>query len=219
MADDRPILFGYWRSTAAYRVRIALAVKGIEAVHRPVDLRDGEQREPAHRARSAAGLVPVWQEPDGFTLTQSLAIIEYLDAMVPDPPLLPGDARQKAVIREIVLMIAADIHPLQNLRVLEALRVQFGADEAARTAWLRGWIEAGLGAVERRLAETAGHFAVGDTLTLADVVLVPQAYAARRFEVDLMRFPRVSAAVAAAAAVPAVAAAHPDRQADAAPPP
>lgn len=219
MADDRPTLFGYWRSSAAYRVRIALNAKGVEAAHIAVHLRDGEQSGPAHRARSAAGLVPVWQEPDGFTLTQSLAIVEYLDAIAPDPPLLPGDARQKAVIREIALMIAADIHPLHNLRVLDALRVQLGADEAARIAWLRGWIEAGLGAVERRLAETAGRFAVGDTLTLADLCLVPQAYAARRFEVDLMRFPRVGAAVAAAQALPAVAAAHPDRQADAAPTP
>lgn len=215
MAGDRPMLFGYWRSTAAYRVRIALNVKGIDVAHVPVHLRHGEQGEAAHRARSAAALVPVWQEPDGFTLTQSLAIIGYLDAVAPDPPLLPGDARRKAVINEIALMIAADIHPLHNLRVLGALSTQFGADEAARTAWLRGWIGTGLAAVEERLAQTAGRFAVGDALTLADLCLVPQVYAARRFAVDLTPFSRVRAAVEAANALPAVAAAHPDQQPDA----
>lgn len=215
MVDDRPTLFGYWRSSAAYRVRIALNVKGMDATHVPVHLRRGEQGDAAHRERSAAGLVPVWQEPDGFTLTQSLAIIEYIDAIAPDPPLLPGDARQRAAIREIALMVAADIHPLHNLRVLEALRVQFDADEAARIGWLRGWVETGLAAVEARLAHATGRYAVGDALTLADLCLVPQAYAARRFAVDLTPFPRVRAAVDAAEAVPAVAAAHPEKQADA----
>ena len=123
MQDPRPepCLYDYWRSSAAYRVRIALNLKRITAKHIPVDLRAGEQTSAEHRARNPAGLVPVWREADGFTLAQSLAIIEYLDEIYPDPPLLPNEPRRKAVCREIAYTIACDIHPVGNLRVLEKL--------------------------------------------------------------------------------------------------
>ena len=213
MAD--PVLYGYWRSSAAYRVRIALELKGIRAEQVFVHLRNGDQRGAAHRGLNPAGLVPVWREADGFTLTQSLAIIEYLEEIQPEPPLLPGSARARAAIREIALDIAADIHPVGNLRVLDKLTADFGADAAARAAWNRHWIAVGFDAIERRLEQTAGHHCVGDVVTLADVCLVPQVYNARRFELDLSPYPLIAAADAAARALPAFAAAAPDNQPDA----
>jgi maleylpyruvate isomerase len=213
---DSPILHGYWRSTAAYRVRIALALKGIAARQAFVHLRRGEQRSEAFRdGLNPAGLVPVWEEADGVRLTQSLAIIEYLDEIHPEPPLLPGSPRARAMIREIALDIAADVHPIGNLRVLDKLTADFGADAAARAAWNRHWIAQGFDAVERRLEQTSGHHAVGDTPTLADVCLVPQVYNARRFELDLSPWPLIRAADEAARALPAFAAAAPEAQPDA----
>ncbi len=212
MAD--PILYGYWRSSAAYRVRIALNLKGVAATVVPVDLRHGDQRGESYRAKAPAGLVPLWDE-DGFRLGQSLAIIDYLDERFPDPPLLPQDPRQRAACREIAYTIACDIHPLGNLRVLDKLGADFAADGATRQAWARHWIACGFDAIEARLAETAGRHAIGDRVTLADICLVPQTYSARRFEVDLAAYPRVVAADAAARALPAFAAAAPEKQADA----
>ncbi len=206
-----PILYGYWRSSAAYRVRIALNLKGITATAAPVDLRQGEQRGQAYRAMAPAGLVPMWEEP-GFRLGQSLAIIAYLDERYPDPPLLPQDPRLRAACREIAYTIACDIHPLGNLRVLEKLGADLGADGAAKTAWAAGWITAGFDAIEARLAETAGAHAIGDRVTLADICLVPQTYNARRFEVDLSPYPRIVAADAAARALAPFAAAAPEHQ-------
>jgi maleylpyruvate isomerase len=209
-----PVLYGYWRSSAAYRVRIALNLKGITAKAAPVDLRRGGQSAGPYRAMAPAGLVPLWEE-GGFRLGQSLAIIEYLDERVPDPPLLPRDPRLRAICREIAFTIACDIHPLGNLRVLTKLGADFAADEATRQAWARHWISAGFESIEARLAETAGRHAVGDAITLADVCLVPQTYNARRFELDLSPYPRIVAADAAARAHPALAAAAPEKQADA----
>ena len=179
MAD--PTLFGYWRSSAAYRVRIACKLKGIEPEQQFIHLRKGEHRCAAHLARNPAGLVPVWREGE-FSLSQSLAIIEYLDETHPAPKLLPGDAKRRASIREIALDIAADIHPIGNLRVLDALTSEFKADAGSRAAWCRRWIGLGLAAIEARLRVTAGRFAVGDDITLADICLVPQLYNARRFD-------------------------------------
>jgi len=215
MGPNDPVLFGYWRSTAAYRVRIALNLKGVGARHAFVHLRNAEQHGAGHRARSPADLVPVWCEADGFNLTQSLAIIAYLDEIHPDPALLPGDARMRAAVREIALMVAADTHPLHNLRVVDELTARFGADALVRADWVRHWIGLGFAAVERRLERTTGRFSVGDAPTLADVCLVPQAYAARRFELDLSPFPRISVVAAAAESHPAFAAARPDVQPDA----
>jgi maleylpyruvate isomerase len=161
--------------------------------------------------------VPVWRDADGFTLAQSLAIIEYLDEIYPDPPLLPNDPRQKALCREIANTIACDIHPIGNLRVLEKLAADYGAGDAARAAWKRHWIGTGtgFGAIEARLAAIAGRHAVGDQITLADICLVPQVYNARRFGLDLAPFPRIVAADAAAREQPAFAAAAPEAQPDA----
>ncbi len=209
-----PILYGYWRSSAAYRVRIALNLKGITATTTAVDLRRGEQRSGVYRATAPAGLVPMWEE-DGFRLGQSLAIITYIDECFPDPPFLPKDPRQRAICREIAYTIACDIHPLGNLRVLDKLGADFAADSAARRAWAGHWITAGFAAIEARLVETAGRHAIGDAITLADICLVPQTYNARRFEVDLSPFPRIVAADSAARAHPAFAAAAPDNQPDA----
>jgi maleylpyruvate isomerase len=217
MQDPLPeaCLFGYWRSSAAYRVRIALNLKRINPRQISVQLPLGEHTRDEHRARNPAGLVPVWREADGFTLAQSLAIIDYLDEIYPDPPLLPNDPRQKAVCREIAYTIACDIHPIGNLRVLEKLTADYGAGAGARAAWNRHWIGTGFGAIEARLATIAGRHSAGDQITLADICLVPQVYNARRFGLDLAPYPRIVAADAAAREEPAFAAAAPEAQPDA----
>jgi maleylacetoacetate isomerase len=208
-------LFGYWRSSAAYRVRIALNLKGITVKQRPVQLETGEQNGRAYRTLNPAGLVPLWREPDSFTLAQSLAIIEYFDEIYPNPPLLPGEPQRRALCREIAYTIACDIHPICNLRVLQKLTADHGASAEARNAWNRHWIGIGFDAIEARLASTAGHHVVGDMVSLADICLVPQVYNARRFGLDLSPYPRIAAADAAARKVPAFAAAAPEVQADA----
>jgi maleylpyruvate isomerase len=210
-----PCLFGYWRSSAAYRVRIALNLKAIAASQVPVQLQAGEQKSADYRALNPAGLVPLWRELDGFTLAQSLAIIEYLDEKFPDPPLLPDDFRQKALCREIAYTIACDIHPAGNLRVLEKLTADYGAGPEARAAWNRHWIAAGFDAIETRLAAMAGRHAIGDRISLADICLVPQVYNALRVGLDLAPYPRITAADAAARKLPAFMAAAPEAQADA----
>jgi len=207
-------LYGYWRSSAAYRVRIGVYLKGLAPEQAFVHLRKGEQRSPEHLARNPLGLVPVWREGD-FTLGQSLAILEYLDETHPEPPLLPGDARQRATIREIALTIAADIHPIGNLRVLAKLNADYGMDEAGRAAWNRHWIGLGFAAIEARLAATAGRFAAGDSVSLADICLVPQVYNARRFALDLTPYPTLVRVDENARALPAFAAAAPETQPDA----
>lgn len=211
-----PVLYGYWRSSAAYRVRIVLNLKQIAAEQAFVHLVRGEQRGETYLAENPAGLVPCWREPGGFHLAQSLAIIDYLDSLYPDPPLLPSDARLKAICREIAYTIACDIHPLGNLRVLNKLTSDFGAELSDRQAWNRHWIATGFAAIEARLKETAGHHAIGDRISLADVCLVPQVYNARRFELDLTPYPFIAAADAAANALPAFAFAAPEHQPDAA---
>ena len=210
-----PCLFGYWRSSAAYRVRIALNLKRITAKQIPVQLQKGEQRSANYRALNPAGLVPLWREPDGFTLAQSLAIIEYLDEKFPDPPLLPDDLRQKALCREIAYTIACDVHPAGNLRVLEKLTADYGAGAEACAAWNRHWIAKGFDVIEARLAATAAQHAVGNRISLADICLVPQVYNARRVDLDLTPYPRVVAADAEARKLPAFAAAGPEAQPDA----
>ncbi len=180
-----------------------------------MQLQLGEQKSDEHRGRNPAGLVPVWREADGFTLAQSLAIIEYLDEIYPNPPLLPNEPRQKAVCREIAYSIACDIHPLGNLRVLDKLTADYGAGADARVAWNRHWIGTGFGAIEARLKALAGRHAVGDQITLADICLVPQVYNARRAGLDLAPYPRIAAADAVAREHPAFAAAAPEAQPDA----
>ncbi|WP_315838133.1 maleylacetoacetate isomerase [Bradyrhizobium prioriisuperbiae] len=206
-------LYGYFRSTAAYRVRIALGLKGLGAEHKFIHLRKGEQNAPDYLKVNPAGLVPYWIE-GGFHLAQSIAIIEYLDETHPTPPLLPGDAVQRAIAREIALIVASDIHPIGNLRVLNRL-IKMGVDEPTRTAWSQHWITSGFDAIEARLAELPGPFALGEQPTLADICIVPQVFNARRFGVDLAPYPRIRGIDAAAAKIEAFAAAEPGRQPDA----
>lgn len=182
-------LYSYYRSSAAYRVRIALELKGLAYATVPVNLVEGEQRGAEYLALNPAGRVPALVE-GGQVLTQSLAIIEYLDEAHPEPPLLPGSGADRARIRAIALAIACDIHPLNNLMALQYLK-QLGVDEAATLAWYRHWVEQGLGAVEQLLAgdPRTGACCHGDTPTLADCCLVPQVFNARRFACRLEPLP------------------------------
>lgn len=184
-------LYGYFRSSAAFRVRIALNLKGLAFDTVPVHLLRGEQATPEYARVNPAGLVPALDD-GGAVLTQSLAIIEYLDERHPEPPLLPGCAVERARIRAIAQSIACEIHPLNNLRVLQYLQRTLGVDETAKTAWYRHWVEAGLATVEALLADGgSGAFCHGDTPTLADCLLVPQVFNAQRFACALDHLPTV----------------------------
>lgn len=211
-------LHGYFRSSAAYRVRIALNLKGVahEQVFHHLTRGGGEHRLPGFLALNPQGLVPALEE-DGAVLTQSLAIIEYLEERFPEPPLLPKDALGRARVRAIALGIACDIHPLNNLRTLAYVTRDLGHSEAERTAWYRHWIADGFRGIEGLLAghPATGRFCHGDRPGLADCVLVPQVFNARRFECDLAAFPTITRITAACEALPAFAAAAPSAQPDA----
>lgn len=212
-------LYTYFRSSAAYRVRIALNLKGLAYDAVPVHLLKGggEQLQAAYRAVNPSALVPALRDDDGNTLTQSLAIIEYLDEIHRDVPLLPADPLARARVRTLALMVACDIHPLGNLRVLKYLVHHLGVSEEQKTAWYRHWVGEGLSALEAHLAGSpdTGRFCHGDTPTVADCFLVPQVFNAQRFEVDLAPFPTVARINAACSGLPAFAAAHPSQQPDA----
>src|SRR5687767_14540034 len=167
----RPLLFDYWRSSASYRVRIALHLKGVAFDREPVDLLAGEQKAEAFRARSPQGFVPLL-EIDGKRLVQSLAIIDYLDATRPDPALLPTEPADRAHVRALALAVACDIHPLNNVRVLKYLSGPLAQPQEARDAWYRHWVREGLVALEAMAAPRAGLFLFGDAPTLADICLV-----------------------------------------------
>jgi maleylpyruvate isomerase len=207
-------LHGYWRSTASYRVRIALGLKGLEYRQVAHDLRVGAQRHADFVALSPQGLVPAL-EANGTVLTQSLAIIEWLDEKWPAPALLPDDADGRATVRAIAQIVACDIHPLNNLRVLTALREELGADEAGVSRWIARWMQEGFAALETLVARHGGRFAYGDTPSLADCCLVPQLFAAERFEVDVTPFPRLVAAAGHARELDAFKQADPALQPDA----
>jgi maleylpyruvate isomerase len=206
-------LHGYFRSSAAYRVRIALNLKGLTAEHLPHHLRKGEQSEPAYLALNPQGLVPTL-EKSGAVLTQSLAIIEWLDETHPNPPLLPKDPLRRARVRAFALAIACDIHPVQNLKVLARLR-QLGLPEEQVTGWAAWVNREGLAACEALIRGEKGPFCFGDKPTIADLCLVPQLANARRFGDDVSGFPRLLEAEAAAKEMKAFADAAPDRQSDA----
>jgi len=207
------ILHGYFRSTASWRVRIALGLKGLEGVQVIHHLRKGEQRAPDYLALNPQGLLPAFVTDDGAVLTQSLAIIEYLDEVSPTPSLLPADPVQRAKVRAVAQAIACDIHPVQNLKVLQRLR-DFGLAEEKVQAWAATVIEEGFDAVDKLLADQPGPFAFGDAPTLADLCIVPQLGNARRFGVEV-RWPRLLALEAACLELPAFQNAVPGRQPDA----
>jgi maleylpyruvate isomerase len=206
-------LHGYFRSSASYRVRIALNLKGLSAEHLPHHLRKGEQCAPAFLAINPQGLVPAL-EADDAVLTQSLAIIEWLDETHPTPPLLPKDPLRRAKVRAFAMALACDTHPVQNLKVLARLR-QLGLPEEKVTEWAAWANSEGLTACEKLVAGEAGPFCFGAEPTIADLCLVPQLANARRFGVDLAAFPRLLKAEEAAKKLGAFADAAPDRQPDA----
>ncbi len=211
-------LHTYFRSSAAYRVRIALNLKGLQAEMAPHHLLrgGGEHLQDAYRAINPQAMVPALED-DGMLLTQSLAIIEYLDEQHRTPPLLPPDAAGRARVRSLALAIACDIHPLANLRVLRYLVHTLGVSEDVKNAWSVHWVQEGLAALETQLARSpaTGVFCHGDAPTLADCCLVPQVFNARRVNVDMAPYPTIVRIDAACCALPAFAEAHPSRQADA----
>lgn len=207
-------LHGYFRSTAAWRVRIALNLKDLTAEHAFRHLRRGEQRAPDYLCLNPQGLLPSLETDDGAVLTQSLAICEWLEETRPEPPLLPGSPLERARIRAFALAIACDIHPVQNLKILDRLRAM-GVPEEEVTGWARSVIREGLEACELLLAGGEGPFCFGPAPTLADICLIPQVGNARRFGCDLGGLARINAAIRACEAHPAFAAAVPERQGDA----
>lgn len=211
-------LYDYFRSSAAYRVRIALALKELPAERAFIHLRKGEQKaESFRRDINPQGFVPALVTDDGDILTQSLAIIEYLDEIHPKPALLPGSAATRARLRGLSQLIACDIHPLNNLRVLQYLKNDLHHDQDTVDQWIRHWIGEGFAALESALGPTAGPYCHGRTPTLPDVVLLPQLYGARRFNVDLTPYPTLVRIGATLEEHPAFKAAHPANQPDSEP--
>ena len=210
-------LYDYFRSSAAYRVRIALQLKSQAPERAFIHLRRGAQRDESYLALNPQGLVPMLVTDKGDMLTQSLAIIEWLDETFPQPSLLPGDPAGRARVRGIALAIACDIHPLNNTRVLNYLTGTLGVTEAQKDGWYRYWVDTGLEALETSLARdhATGHFCHGDAPTVADICLVPQLANARRFAIDVAAYPTLTRIEAACMALPAFAAAAPAKQPDA----
>lgn len=214
--DGGFVLHGYYRSSAAFRVRIALALKGVAARQVSHHLRHGEHRTDAYRAIHPQAMVPALETPHGV-LTQSLSIIEYLDETLPGPALLPDDAAGRARVRSLAAIVACDIHPIDNLRVLQYLRREHGQDDAGVARWYNHWIAEGFDAIERRLGAEpqTGAFVHGDAPTLADVCLIPQVVNAGNYALDLAPYPLIRGIYDRAMALPAFADAHPSRQPDA----
>ena len=201
-------LFNYFRSSASWRVRIALALKGLDYHYRPVHLVRNEQQAEPFAGASISRLVPLLKDGDAL-LGQSLALIEYLDETHPEPPLLPADPVGRARVRALAQDIACEIHPLNNLRVLRYLTQELGVSEQDKTRWYRHWVESGLAVVEQRLRAGAGRFCHGDTPGLADCVLVPQVFNAQRFQCELAHVPEVMRIHANCMAHPAFAGTEP----------
>ena len=210
-------LYSFFRSGTSQRLRIALNLKGLQTEYLPVDLRTEQHLQAAFKAINPQGLVPALVDGDQV-LIQSPAIIEWLEEKYPNPPLLPADAQQRAHVRALAAMVGCDIHPINNRRILEYLRHQFKADEAAINAWCATWITAGFDAFEALLAadHARGDYCFGNQPGLADVYLVPQVESARRFKVDMSRWPLISAVDAACMKLPAFELAAPMKQPDAA---
>ena len=211
-------LYSYFRSSASFRVRIALELKGLPYEYVPVHLlKDGgQQLKPEFRAVNPDGLVPALAD-DGNVLQQSLAIVEYLDEVQPEPKLLPGTALDRAYVRGLAQEIACEIHPLNNLRVLKYLKHKVGVTDEVKDAWYRHWIELGFESLQANLARggKAGRFCFGDTPTLADICLVPQVFNAQRFNVDVGRYPAIAKIYEACMEMEAFQKAEPKSQPDA----
>lgn len=207
----RPVFYEYWRSSAAYRVRIALKLKGVDYESREVDLREDEQKSDEFRRLNPQGLIPML-EIDGQRLTQSIAILNYLDIRFPNVPLIPAAAAERAHVVAMAMAIACDIHPLNNLRVLKYLKNELGHSQDEVDGWYAHWITEGLPALEAMAKPRSGKFLFGDAPTGADVCLVPQLYNARRFNVPLDDYPTLLRAEDNANKLEGFAAAHPDRQ-------
>lgn len=212
-------LIGYFRSSAAFRVRIALNLKGINVEHASRHLRKGEQSAPDYAAINPQKLVPALVLDNGAVLTQSLAIMEYLEETHPEPALLPKDPVGRARVRALSLIVSADIHPIQNLRVMGYLREKFGQTEESAFAWSRHWIETGFDAYEATLGKDpgTGTFSHGNAPTMADMCLVPQVFNAARFKVDMARYPTIQRIYDTCMKHPAFDAAQPSKQPDAEP--
>ena len=211
-------LYSYFRSSAAYRVRIALNLKGLGYDYAPIHLlRDGgEQLKPEYRELNPDGIVPTLVDGDDV-LTQSIAIIEYLEETHPEPTLLPGSALDRAFIRSVALQVACEIHPVDNLRVLKYLKHTLKVGEEAKDTWYRHWLESGFSSLEKRLANDprVGALCFGNTPTLADLCLVPQVFNARRFNLDMSRYPTIERIADHAGQIDAFARAAPGQQPDA----
>lgn len=210
-------LYNFFRSGTSHRLRIALNLKGVQADYLPVDLRTGKHLESAFRAINPQGLVPVLELDDGQLLTQSPAIIEWLEEKFPMPALLPERLEDRARVRAMAAVVGCDIHPVNNRRILEYLRGTFGANEDAINAWCGTWISAGFDALEAMLSQDSGRggFCFGGRPGLADLYLIPQVEGARRFKVDLSRWPRICEVDTACAALEAFSKAAPQNQPDA----
>ena len=208
-------LYNYFRSSASWRVRIALALKGLDYEYLPVHLVKKEQSSPEYLQKSGTGLVPLLVTDDGLRLHQSMALIEYLDETVPEPPLLPRDALGRARVRALAQDIACEIHPLNNTRVLGYLSDTLGVSDEQKTAWIHRWIEGGLEVVERQLAARPSRFCHGDTPGLADCTLVPQIFNAQRFKCRLDHVPNVMRVHATCMAHPAFSSSQPSACPDA----
>ncbi|MBI3716333.1 MAG: maleylacetoacetate isomerase [Betaproteobacteria bacterium] len=208
------IVYGYFRSSASYRLRIALNLKGLAPEMRFVHLLKGEQHNPAYREVNPQGFVPYFIDGD-FQLSQSMAIIEYLDETHPEPPLLPKDPRDRALVRQIAQIVACDIHPLNNTRILTYLSKDLKVSDEQKAQWYCRWIHDGFSVIEGLLATRKDRFCVGDTPTLADICLIPQVANAARFKCSMEPFPLIAAINQRALELPAFAAAHPLKQPDA----
>jgi maleylpyruvate isomerase len=211
-------LYSYFRSSASYRVRIALNVKNLPYEYAPVHLvrEGGEQLKPAYRQINEDGIVPTLVDDEQHLIQQSLAIIEYLEETHPEPPLLPKTPADRAHVRSLALQVACEIHPVDNLRVLKYLKHTLGIDDAAKDAWYRHWIELGFGTLEQRLASDArtGKLCHGDTPTIADTCLIPQVFNANRFKIDTTRYPTIQRIYDHAMQIDAFAKAAPGEQPD-----
>lgn len=208
-------LHSFFRSSTSFRVRVALNMKGLDHEQQTYDFREDAQRSPAYLALNPQGLVPTLSTPDG-DITQSLAILEWLDETHPDPPLLPADAWGRARVRSLAQAVALDAHPVNNLRVLTRLRSQFGADDEGVAAWFRHWVALAFEAIETRLAEAeTGSFAHGDAVTMADICIAGQFVNNARFTVDHAPYPAIRAVAERCLALPAFERALPLNQPDA----